>query len=100
MDYSPGGRSDRTALCIRAVAGPAHGLYLRFLRDCDELERRIESGALAWAAGITMLSLMTALFLLDAGLLEMTAKLAIAALAFVLFGSYALVRAVLHRRYA
>jgi hypothetical protein len=75
-------------------------LYLRFLRDCDELERRIESGALAWAAGITMLSLMTGLFLLDAGLLEVPAKLAIAALAFVLFGSYALVRAVLHRRYA
>jgi hypothetical protein len=47
-----------------------------------------------------MLSLMTGLFLLDAGLLGMTAKLAFAGLAFVLFGSYALVRAVLHRRYA
>ena len=75
-------------------------LYLRFLRDCDELERRIELGALAWSAGITMLSLMTGLFLLDAGLLGMTAKLAFAGLAFVLFGSYALVRGVLHRRYA
>jgi hypothetical protein len=75
-------------------------LYLRFLRDCDELERRIEAGALAWAAGITMLSLMTGLFLLDAGLLGMTAKLAFAGLALVLFGSYALVREVLHRRYA
>ena len=74
-------------------------LYLRFLRDCDELERRIELGALAWSAGITMLALMTGLFLLDAGLLGMTAKVAFAGLAFVLFGGYALVRAVLHRRY-
>ena len=74
-------------------------LYLRFLRDCDELERRIELGALAWSAGITMLALMTGLFLLDAGLLGMTAKVAFAGLAFVLFGGYVLVRAVLHRRY-
>lgn len=74
-------------------------LYLRFLRDCDELERRIELGALAWSAGITMLALMTGLFLLDAGLLGMTTKPAFAGLAFVLFGGYALVRAVLHRRY-
>jgi hypothetical protein len=75
-------------------------LYLRFLRDCDELERRIELGALAWSAGITMLLLMIGLFLLDAGLLGMTAKLAFAGPALVLCGSYALVRGVLHRHYA
>ena len=75
-------------------------LYLRFLRDCDELERRIELGALAWSAGITMLLLLIGLFLLDAGLLGMTAKLAFAGPALVLCGSYALVRGVLHRHYA
>ncbi|KQY49295.1 hypothetical protein [Lysobacter sp. Root494] len=75
-------------------------LYLRFLRDCDELERRIELGALAWSAGITMLGLLAGLFLLDAGLLELPAKQALAGLGVLLFGGYALVRAVLHRRYA
>ena len=75
-------------------------LYLRFLRDCDELERRIELGALAWSAGITMLVLIAAIFLLDADLLEMPTRHALAGLGVMLFGSYALVRAVLHRRYA
>jgi hypothetical protein len=75
-------------------------LYLRFLRDCDELERRIELGALAWSAGITVLGLIGGIFLLDAGLLEVPTLHALAGLGVMLCGSYALVRAVLHRRYA
>lgn len=76
------------------------GAYLHFLRDCDELERRIELDALAWAAGIALNAVMACLFLLDAGLLEWPAKRIVAALALLLAGSYVIVRAWLHRRYA
>ena len=76
------------------------GMYLRFLRECDELERRIELGALAWAAGITMHAVIAGVFLLDAGLVVLPAKQLIAYLGLLLFGSYALIRGALHRRYA
>lgn len=74
--------------------------YLHFLRDCDELERRIELDALAWAAGIALHGLMAGLFLLDAGLLDWPAKRIVGTLGLLLVGSYALIRARLHRRYA
>lgn len=74
--------------------------YLRFLRDCDELERRIELGALAWAAGITLQAAMACLFLLDAALVDWPARHVAAWLGMLLVLSYALVRGWLHRRYA
>ncbi|QNP41970.1 hypothetical protein [Lysobacter solisilvae (ex Woo and Kim 2020)] len=74
--------------------------YLHFLHDCDELERRIELGALAWAAGIAVHAVLAVLLLLDAGVVAWRAKHVAALLALVLVGSYALVRAWLHRRYA
>ena len=74
--------------------------YLRFLRDCDELERRIELGALAWAAGITLHAAMATMLLLDAGVAAWPAKLVAAWLCLLLVASYALVRGWLHRRYA
>ena len=60
----------RLAIALAPVLAMAwmFAAYLRFLRDCDELERRIELGALAWAAGIVLHAAMAALFLLDAGL--------------------------------
>lgn len=94
------------ALRLAAALAPAVAMawlftcYLRFLRDCDELERGIELKALAWAAGITLQGLMTVLFLLDAGLLAWPEKRLAAAMGLLLLASYALVRSGLHRRYA
>ena len=84
------------ALCLAWM----FGFYLRFLRDCDELERRIELDALAWAAGISILATMAALFVLDAGLAAWPASQVTAAIGLLLICSYALVRALLHRRVA
>lgn len=75
-------------------------VYLRFLRDCDELERRIELGALAWAAGITVHASMGAMLLLDAGLVDWSGRHVAAWLCMLLVISYALIRGWLHRRYA
>ena len=74
--------------------------YLNFLRECDELERRIELGALAWAAGVALLAAMTALYLLDARVVDWSAKDVAAGIALMMLCSYALVRSRLHRRYA
>ena len=74
--------------------------YLRFLRDCDELERRIELGALAWAAGIVLHGALAAMLVLDAGLADWPARLVAGWFGLLLVGSYALIRGVLHRRYA
>ena len=84
------------ALCLAWM----FGFYLRFLRDCDELERRIELDALAWAAGIGILATMAALFVLDAGLAAWPASQVTAAIGLLLICSYALVRVLLHRRVA
>ena len=75
-------------------------VYLRFLRDCDELERRIELGALAWSAGITLHAGMAALLLLDANLAGWSGRHVAAWLTMVLVIAYALVRGWLHRRYS
>ena len=74
--------------------------YLRFRRDCDELERRIELGALAWAAGITLQAAMAAMLLLDAGVAGWSGRHVAAWLCLVLAIAYVLVRGWLHRRYA
>jgi hypothetical protein len=75
-------------------------LYLRFLRDCDELERRIELGALAWAAGIVLHASMAAMLLLDARLVGWSGRHVAAWLCMLLVVSYALIRGWLHRKYA
>ena len=84
------------ALCLAWM----FGFYLRFLRDCDELERRIELDALAWAAGIVLHAAMAALFLLDAGLADWSGRHVAASLGLLLVVSYALIRGWLHRGYA
>ncbi len=88
------------ALAPAAAMAWLFSCYLRFLRDCDELERGIELKALAWAAGISLQGWMALLFLLDAGLLDWPQKRLVAGLALLLLASYALVRGGLHRRYA
>jgi len=83
------------ALCM----GWMFACYLRFLRDCDELERRIELDSLAWAAGFALLASLAAVFLLDAGVAAWPAKQVAGVLGLILVCVYALVRARLHRRY-
>lgn len=91
----------RIAFALAPVLGLAWMFfaYLCFLRDCDELERRIELAATAWAGGIALQGAMACLLLLDARLVDWDAKHAAASIALLLAGSYALVRAVLHRHY-
>ena len=89
-----------TALAPVLAMAWVFAVYLRFLRDCDELERRIELGALAWAAGITLQAAMAAMLLLDAGLAEWSGRHVAAWLGMLLVISYALIRGWLHRRYA
>ena len=92
----------RTAFALGPVLAMAwmFTAYLRFLRDCDELERRIELGALAWSAGITLQAAMAAMLLLDAGVVAWSGRHVAAWLCLLLVISYALVRGWLHRRYA
>ncbi len=92
----------RVAAALAPVLAMAwlFALYLRFLRDCDELERRIELDALAWAAGIALHGLLAALLLLDAHVVAWRADRVAAGGALLLLGSYALIRHGLHRRYA
>lgn len=91
----------RIVFALAPVLGLAwmFGAYLRFLGDCDELERRIELTALAWAAGIALHGAMACIFLLDAHLIDMPAKRLAACIALLLLGSYSVIRASLHRRY-
>ena len=92
----------RLAIALAPVLAMAwmFAAYLRFLRDCDELERRIELGALAWAAGITLQAAMAAMLLLDAGVAGWSGRHVAAWLCLVLAIAYVLVRGWLHRRYA
>lgn len=92
----------RAMVALGPVAAVAwtFAAYLHFLRDCDELERRIELGALAWSAGVAVHAVLAALFLLDAQVIDWRTDRVVALLALVLVGSYAVVRAWLHRRYA
>ena len=92
----------RIAIALAPVLAMAwmFAAYLRFLRDCDELERRIELGALAWAAGITLQAAMAAMLLLDAGVAGWSGRHVAAWLCLVLAIAYVLVRGWLHRRYA
>lgn len=91
----------RAAFALAPVVALAwtFGAYLRFLRECDELERRIELDALAWAAGVALLGAMACVLLLDARVVAWSALHVAAAFGLLLVGSYVLVRALLHRRY-
>ena len=92
----------RIAVALAPVLAMAwmFAAYLRFLRDCDELERRIELGALAWAAGIVLQASMATMLLLDADLVDWSGRHVAASLGLLLVVSYAFIRGWLHRRYA
>lgn len=73
--------------------------YARFLRECDELERRIELNALVAGTAIGTSTAMTLLFLLDAHVISIDAETVAALTASVPIAAFALARHVLHRRY-
>ncbi len=74
-------------------------VYLRFLRECDELERRIELHALVWAAAAAVHVGLALVFLLDADTVAWSGKHVAAAISLTLLLTYALVRLGLHRKY-
>lgn len=74
-------------------------VYLRFLRECDELERKIELHALVAGACGCLLLLAGVQMLLGLGLATLTAGEAMLATALALLLPWLLLRAWLHRHY-
>lgn len=74
-------------------------VYLRFLRECDELERRIELHAMVWSAAVAVHVGLALVFLLDAGTLAWQGELVAAAITLALLSAYILVRSGLHWKY-
>ena len=101
LEASPNGSPWRVALALLPLLPWLWILYdyARFLRECDELERRIELGALVAGIAMGTTTAMTLLFLLDAHVLTIDAELVAAWAAVVPIASFALARHVLHRRY-
>ena len=73
--------------------------YARFVRECDELERRIEFGAMVAGIGVSVTAAMALLFLLDARALHVGAERVAALAAVVPLVVFSLARHLLHRRY-
>ena len=73
--------------------------YVRFLRECDELERRIELDALVVGTGAGATAAMALLLLLDVRALHIGAEQVAGVAALVPITVFALARHVLHRRY-
>lgn len=73
--------------------------YMRFLRECDELERRIELGALVAAMGVSVSAAMTLLFVLDVQPMDLHPQRIVALAVVVPIAVFAIARHVLHRRY-
>ena len=74
-------------------------VYLRFLRECDELERRIELRALVWSAAVAVHVGTGLMFLLGAGTLAWQGDEVAAAISVALLMAYTLVRSGLHWKY-
>jgi hypothetical protein len=74
--------------------------YLRYLRESDELERKVEVEALALSAIATMLVGLGALLLGEEPGLALRAEVSLAAVLLAQAGSYVLARLWLRRRYA
>lgn len=91
----------RAALALLPLAGWLWllGEYVRFLRECDELERRIELDALVAGTGAGVTTAMALLLLLDVHALRIGAEQVAGLAALVPVIVFALARHVLHRRY-
>lgn len=75
-------------------------LYLRYLRESDELERKVEVEALGWSVMATLLVALGGLLLLRPGGPALAADSVLIAVLLVQTGAYSLARLWLRRRYA
>ena len=73
--------------------------YMRFLRECDELERRIEQLAMAWSVATSLLGATAVLLLHDAVAVRWSGTQVCAYLLMLQCSTYILVRWWLHWRY-
>jgi hypothetical protein len=73
--------------------------YARFLRACDELERRIELGALVAAMGVGVSVSLALLLALDVRAIALDAERAVGLAALVPLVVFSIARHVLHRHY-
>lgn len=73
--------------------------YMRFLRECDELERRIEQLAMAWSVATSLLGATALLLLHDADAMHWSATQVCGGLLLLQCFTYAVVRWWLHWRY-
>jgi hypothetical protein len=73
--------------------------YMRFLRECDELERRIEQLAMAWSVGASLLGATAVLLLHDADAVQWSGTQVCGGMLLLQCSTYAVVRWWLHWRY-
>ena len=73
--------------------------YMRFLRECDELERRIEQLAMAWSVATSLLLATAVLLLHDADAVRWSGVQVCAGLLSLQCATYLVVRWWLHWRY-
>src|SRR5688572_14642619 len=73
--------------------------YMRFLRECDELERRIEQLAMAWSVGASLLLATAVLLLHDVDAVQWSGVQVGAGLLLLQCSTYLVVRWWLHWRY-
>ena len=73
--------------------------YMRFLRECDELERRIEQLAMAWSVATSLLGATAVLLLQHADAVHWSVTQVCAGLLLLQCFTYAVVRWWLHWRY-
>lgn len=95
---APPARIAVTLLPLLPVALVFH-LFLRYLRECDELERKVELDALAYSAIATLLVGIGCVLLGDAGLLPLSAEWTAAAILLTQTLVYGAARLWLQRRY-
>ncbi len=91
----------RTAVSLMPLLGWLWLLreYARFLRECDELERRIELGALVVGTGAGVTAAMALLLLLDVHAVRIGAEQVAGLAALVPIVVFSLARHALHRHY-
>ena len=73
--------------------------YLRFLRDCDELERRIETEAIGAASLLVSLLYFAGGMLQKAEVIDLDAGIAMIWVFPLLCGTYGIAKMILTRRY-
>ena len=96
-----GGVAGKMALALLPLLGMVWICweYVRFLRECDELERRIEQLAMAWSVGMSLLAATAVLLLHDADAVRWSGTQVCGGLLLLQCFAYAVARWWLHWRY-